>query len=166
MCIYKQRWIWDIFRYERLHGWWQIKKKWDSISFGKKKCPFFLKDWGNEGRKWVELQRNYEMDRKKAEGVCFQCFHLHNVRFQITCQEQVGQGQWGGRRRETKKMEVFRSLKMVWGTCVLFIIMHHSVMISQLLCSTSKVDTKIRFAFMFEACKRKNILFGKKDSLP
>ena len=75
-------------------------------------------------------------------------------------------GPVGGRRRETKKMEVFRSLKMVWGTCVLFIIMHHFVMISLLLCSTSKVDTKIRFAFMFKACKRKNILFGKKDSLP
>ena len=47
------------------------------------------------------------MDRKKAEGVYFQWFHLHNVLFQIICQEQVGQGQWGGRRRETKKMEVF-----------------------------------------------------------
>ena len=74
---------------------------------------------------------------RKLKGVYFRHFNLHNIEFQITCQGKSVWASGAAVGRETMKNEVLRSLKMVWGTCVLFIILHCSVMISQLVCSTS-----------------------------
>lgn len=69
------------------------------------------------------------MERKKAEGVYFSCFHLRKVESQVICQEGVSAGQCSSSKERNNETRVLGRLTEAWGARAPFIIVHHSVMV-------------------------------------